>query len=69
VREQMEHRLVELRQEFEKGRTLLEETEQKKAELQQRMLRIDGAIHVLKELLDGEDDRPVGLLPQGPMKT
>lgn len=51
MREQLEHRLAELRQEFAKGQTMLGELEQKKADLQQSLLRISGAIQVLEELL------------------
>lgn len=48
---QLEQRLNELRTEYETGQHLLAELEAKRANLQQTLLRISGAIQVLEELL------------------
>ncbi len=48
---QLEQRLNELRTEYETGQQMLAELEAKRANLQQTLLRISGAIQVLEELL------------------
>jgi predicted nuclease with TOPRIM domain len=52
MKEQLEKRLAELRAEFEKGRTTLQELEAKTASVRETMLRLAGAIQVLQEVLD-----------------
>ena len=54
--EKISQRLQELRQEFESGQKMLADLEAKKADLQQTLLRISGAIQVLEEMLVAEDD-------------
>ena len=54
MRNKVQERLRELRNELESGRTLLDEMETKKANLQSTLLRISGAIQVLEELLASE---------------
>jgi hypothetical protein len=54
MREQIERRLDELKLEFEAGQKLLADLEQKKANLEQTLLRISGAIQVLDEVLASE---------------
>lgn len=54
MKAKLEERLQELRNELESGRTLLEEIESKKTNLQSTLLRISGAIQVLEELLASE---------------
>ena len=50
-------RIETLRSEFEKGKTRLNELQSEQNELQETMLRIQGAITVLQELLsDSADD-------------
>jgi sugar-specific transcriptional regulator TrmB len=51
MREQLEQRLAELKNEFEAGQQMLADMENKKTELQATMLRISGAIQVLEEML------------------
>lgn len=51
MREQLEARLQALEEEFEKGRTMLQEAEQQRAALEATMLRIEGAITALREVL------------------
>lgn len=56
----VEERLQELRNELDSGRTLLDEIESKKANLQSTLLRISGAIQVLEELLASEKESDAG---------
>jgi ABC-type transporter Mla subunit MlaD len=51
MREQIEQRLAELKTEFETGQKMLAELDQKRAGLEQTLLRISGAIQVLDEML------------------
>ena len=51
MREQIEQRLNELKDEFTSGQKMLADYEAKQAELQQTLLRISGAIQVLEEML------------------
>ena len=53
--ERISQRLQELRQEFESGQKMLADLEAKKADLQQTLLRISGAIQVLEEMLAAEE--------------
>jgi uncharacterized coiled-coil protein SlyX len=52
MKEQLEKRLEELRAEFQKGETTLQELETKITNVRQMMLRLSGAIQVLQEELD-----------------
>ena len=52
----IEERLEELRSEFERGRRHLELVERQRLELNDRLLRIGGAIQVLEELMAGPAD-------------
>jgi prefoldin subunit 5 len=49
-RDQIEERLQALNAEYEAGQKMLAELEQKRAAITSTMLRIEGAIQVLKEL-------------------
>jgi hypothetical protein len=51
MRTGVEQRLGELRTEFEAGRRMLADLDARRAELQQTLLRIGGAVQVLEELL------------------
>jgi predicted nuclease with TOPRIM domain len=51
LREQLQTRLNELRQEFEAGQSRLHELEMQEAHLRETLLRISGAIQVLEETL------------------
>jgi hypothetical protein len=51
MRAEVERRLGELRSELETGRTMLAELDARRAELQQTLVRIGGAVQVLEELL------------------
>jgi predicted nuclease with TOPRIM domain len=51
MREQLEERLQQLRNEFEIGQNKMTELERQQANLQRTLLRISGAIQVLEELL------------------
>jgi hypothetical protein len=68
MRTGVEQRLGELRAEFEAGRRMLADLDARRAELQQTLLRIGGAVQVLEELLgpagvqegDGVEDGVAG---------
>ncbi len=51
MREQLERRLQELKQEYESGQKVLAELEKQQASLRDTMLRISGAVQVLEEEL------------------
>lgn len=51
MKEQMQDRLAELKREFESGQQQLAALENRASELRQTLLRINGAIQVLEELL------------------
>jgi predicted nuclease with TOPRIM domain len=56
MKERLEKRLEELRAEFEKGKSTLQDLEAKTASVREMMLRLSGAIQVLQEeLAAGED--------------
>lgn len=58
MREQIEQRLTALRSEHETGVRMLAELEDRRAELQQTLLRIGGAVQVLEELLTADPAGP-----------
>ena len=58
MRAQLEKRLAELQAEFEAGQRMLAELRQKRADLEQTLLRIDGAIQVLGEELGKAEGEP-----------
>ena len=51
MREQLDMRLAELQREFAAGEQQLRELEAQQVRLRDTMLRIDGAMHVLREML------------------
>ena len=53
--ERLNQRLVELRDNYQAGQTQLQRLEAQRAELQQTLLRISGAIQVIEELLEERD--------------
>ncbi|MCA9960060.1 MAG: hypothetical protein KC413_09285 [Anaerolineales bacterium] len=54
MEKKLEQRLNGLRQEYNAGQKMLADLEAQKADLQQTLLRISGAIQVLEELLATE---------------
>ena len=52
MRAQLENRVTELESEYQAGQNMLADLDAQRADLQQTLLRISGAIQVLKELLD-----------------
>ena len=55
MKEQLEARLAELERDFELGHKQLQELEVRQAQLRETLLRIDGAVRVLRELLGAQD--------------
>ena len=58
MQEQIRARIDELKKELESGQAELQKVEMQRTHLRETMLRIDGAIHALGELL--AEGRPVG---------
>ncbi|MEB3360072.1 MAG: hypothetical protein VKK04_25325 [Synechococcales bacterium] len=58
LQRQLEHRLSELKSEYESGRKFLSELEAKQASVNETLLRIAGAIQVLEEELGKANDLP-----------
>lgn len=54
MRDLVEKRVEELTAEFETGERMLAQLETRRTELQQTLLRISGALQVLRELLEPE---------------
>jgi len=54
MRETLQRRLEDLRQEYELGKAKARELEKQQTQLQQTMLRISGAIQVLEEELSAQ---------------
>lgn len=63
MRGQLEQRLQQLKTEFDTGQKILVELQQKRANLEQTLLRISGAIQVLEELLAAEQASENGAKP------
>lgn len=55
MRNQLEHRLKNLKAEFESGQKMLTDMEVKQASMRNTLLRISGAIQVLEEELAKEN--------------
>ena len=55
MRDLIESRMTELRNEFDAGRNLQQEMEARQEELNRSLLRISGAMQVLSELLSAAD--------------
>lgn len=53
MREQLEHRLAELKKDFVEGQARLQELESQQALVRDTLLRISGAIQVIEEMLSG----------------
>ena len=62
----LEHRLTALKTEAEAGQKMLANLDAQRADLQQTLLRISGAIQVLEELLAAEQN---GVAPEEPLAT
>jgi hypothetical protein len=59
MQEQIQARLEELKQELEMGQAELQKVELQRTYLRETMLRIEGAMHALGELL-AEEQQPAG---------
>lgn len=54
----LEERLKQLQSEYEAGQKMLADLEAKRAQLTQTLLRIEGAMQVIREILAPETDSP-----------
>jgi hypothetical protein len=59
----IEARLDELKQEFARGQKMLQDAELRRAEIEQTLIRISGAIQVLEELLGESPQTENGSTP------
>ena len=59
MRDQLENRLSNLKNEYEQGQKILAELDAKREKTTLAMLRISGAIQVLEELLAEEESAPM----------
>lgn len=57
MKEQLENRIAELKLEFEAGQKMMAEMDTKRKDLEATMLRISGAIQVLEELLQADQNK------------
>lgn len=62
MKQQLEQRLKELKDQFESGQKMMVELEGKQTNLRDTLLRISGAIQVLEELIAAESS--IGELPE-----
>ncbi len=58
MEDKLRQRLADLRQELSRGEQLLQDLRGQEADLQQKMLRISGAIQVLEEMLAESESEP-----------
>ena len=61
MKQQLEQRLHDLKDEFESGQQVLADLDTKRANIQETLLRISGAIQVLEEILAESNDDSDGL--------
>ncbi len=64
MRERLEQRLKELEAEYEAGQKMLAELEARQATLRDTLLRINGAVTVLREELEAANQARDEALPQ-----
>jgi hypothetical protein len=64
MREQLEHRLAELKKDFVEGQARLQELESQQALMRDTLLRISGAIQVIEEMLSGASGDGTGETPE-----
>lgn len=72
MREQLQQRLDDLREEFEAGQKMMADLEARQTGLRETLLRISGAIQVLEETLGTSDEVPLNGTSPGqsePVKT
>jgi len=55
MKEQLEKRLSDLKNEFEQGEKMLADLDARREQVSQTMLRISGAIQVIEEILKEEE--------------
>jgi predicted nuclease with TOPRIM domain len=60
MKDQITERLKTLQAEYDAGQKMLAELDARRASLTTTLLRIEGAIHVLKEMIDPAAAEPAG---------
>lgn len=56
MKEQIEKRINELKEQLEEGKKMIDELEAKRTNIMYALLRINGAIQVLEELIQKEEN-------------
>jgi predicted nuclease with TOPRIM domain len=69
IREQIQVRLEELKEELETGQAELQRVEMQRTYLRETVLRIDGAVQVLEELLREGEAAGQNAAPAAPAET
>ncbi|MEM9339225.1 MAG: hypothetical protein AAGA66_10890 [Bacteroidota bacterium] len=65
MKERLEQRLSDLKQELEKGQNQLVQLDEQRSKMEKTLLRISGAIQVLKEELEGQtEEHPAEKMPE-----
>ena len=59
MKDQLENRLSDLKNEYDQGQKMLAELDTRREKTAQAMLRISGAIQVLEEMLAEEENVPM----------
>lgn len=60
MKEKLQKRLAELKQEYESGQKMMTELETKQSNLRDTLLRISGAIQILEEELSEDTEGEIG---------
>ena len=60
MKEKLQKRLAELKQEYESGQKMMTELETKQSNLRDTLLRISGAIQILEEELSEDTEEEIG---------
>lgn len=60
MKEKLQKRLAELKQEYESGQKMMTELETKQNNLRDTLLRISGAIQILEEELSKDTEEEIG---------
>ncbi|MGB2926635.1 MAG: hypothetical protein WBB82_15150 [Limnothrix sp.] len=69
MKEKLQKRLTELKQEYESGQKMMVELETKQNNLRDTLLRISGAIQILEEELSEDPEIETDMLPNSLLES